>query len=111
MRMVPEDEPGDAWRRLRREHSQRAAETLVPRPGQPIYGLAAPSLTPAVVTEHTSYNGEWVSVTVAYGPWDAPNGPYVAVTTEATDAGSTGLPPGRQPAPPKHRNPTRPRRR
>jgi hypothetical protein len=85
--MVPEGEAGDAWRRLRREQSQREAETLVPRPGHPIYGVTAPSLTPAVVTEHSSYNGEWVSITVAYGPPDAPNGPYVAVTTEATDAG------------------------
>ena len=85
--MVPKDESGDAWRRLRREHSQRAAETLVPRPGHPIYGVAAPSLTPAAVTGHSSSNGEWISITLAYGPWDAPSGPYVEVTTEATDAG------------------------
>ena len=59
----------------------------MPRPGHPIYGVAAPSLTPASVTGHSSYNGDWVSVTLAYGPWDAPSGPYVEVTTEATDAG------------------------
>jgi hypothetical protein len=39
------------------------------------------------VTGHSSYNGEWVSVTLAFGAWDAPRGPYVEVTTEATDAG------------------------
>ena len=89
MRIVSEDESGDAWRRLRREHSQWAAEMLVPRPGHPIYGVAAPSLTPAIVTEHSSFNGEWTSITVAYGPGDAPNGPYVAVTTQATDASMT----------------------
>ena len=59
----------------------------MPRPGHPIYGVAAPSLSPASVTGHSSYNGEWVSVTLAYGPWDAPSGAYVEVTTEATDAG------------------------
>ena len=60
---------------------------MVPRPGHPIYGVAAPSLTPAAVTGHSSYNGEWVSITLAFGAWDAPSGPYVEVTTEATDAG------------------------
>ena len=59
----------------------------MPRPGHPIYGVAAPSLTPAAVTGHSSSNGEWISITLAYGPWDAPGGPYVEVTTEATDAG------------------------
>jgi hypothetical protein len=85
MRMVPEDEPG-AGQRLIREQARRAAETLVPRSGHPIYGLRAPLLTPAAVTETSAVNGEWTSITVAYGPWDAPNGPYVGVTTEATDA-------------------------
>jgi hypothetical protein len=87
MRMVPADESGDALRRLRLEHAQRAAETLVPRPGHPIYGLAAPALTPGAETGHSSWNGEWISVTLAFGRWDAPGGPYVEVTTEATDAG------------------------
>jgi hypothetical protein len=85
MRMVPEHGPGDG-RRLIREQARRDAETLVPRPGHPIYGLLAPALTPAAVTETSAVDGEWTSITVAYGPWDAPTGPYVAVTTEATDA-------------------------
>ena len=59
----------------------------MPRPGHPIYRVAAPSLTPAAVTGHSSYNGEWVSITLAFGAWDARSGPYVEVTTEATDAG------------------------
>jgi hypothetical protein len=84
MRMVPEDEPG-AGQRMIREQARRDAETLVPRPGHPIYGLSTPALTPAAVTENSAINGEWTSITVAYGPWDAPAGPYVAVTTEATD--------------------------
>jgi hypothetical protein len=85
MRMVPEDEPG-AGQRLIREQARRDAETLVPRPGHPVYGLSAPALTPAALTESSAVNGEWTSITLAYGPWDAPAGPYVAVTTEATDA-------------------------
>lgn len=87
MRIVPADESGDAWRRAQRDQARREEEILAPRPGHPIYGLSAPSLTPAAVTGHGSYNDEWISVTLAYGPWDAPNGPYVEVTTEATDAG------------------------
>jgi hypothetical protein len=85
MRMVPEGEPG-AGQRAIREQARRDAEMLVPRSGHPIYGLGAPSLTPAAVTETSAVNGEWTSITLAYGPWDAPNGPYVEVTTEATDA-------------------------
>jgi hypothetical protein len=87
MRIVPEGEAGDALRRLRDEHARRESATLVPRPGHPIYGVAAPALTPGAVTGHSSYNGEWVSVSLAFGPWDAPGGPYVEVTTEATDGG------------------------
>lgn len=84
--MVPEDEPG-AGQRLMSQQARLEAETLVPRAGHPVYGLSAPSLTPAAVTETSAANGEWILITVAYGPWDAPAGPYVAVTTEATDAG------------------------
>lgn len=74
------------WERRRREQDRRDAETLVPRPGCPLYGVAAPSLTPASVVEHQLINGEWTSIMLAYGPPDAQAGPYVAVTTEVTDA-------------------------
>jgi hypothetical protein len=85
MREVPEEDRGEWLRRLR-EQARRDAEELVPRPGFPIYGVAAPTLTPATVTETSRVNGEWASITLAYGPWDEPAGPYVAVTTTAADA-------------------------
>jgi hypothetical protein len=86
MRLIPDDESGEAWRRLRREHAQQEAQLLVPRPGHPIYGLAAPPLPSAGLTGHASSNGKWTSVTLAFGQWDAASGPYIEVTTEATDA-------------------------
>ena len=85
MREIPEEERGE-WVRMLREQARRDAEELVPRPGFPIYGVAAPALTPATVTESSGVNGEWASITLAYGPWDQPAGPYVAVTTTAADA-------------------------
>jgi hypothetical protein len=58
----------------------------VPRPGHPIYGLAAPSLTPAVATHYLLSHGVWTTITLTYGAGDARAGPHVAVTTTATDA-------------------------
>jgi hypothetical protein len=85
MREIPEEERAE-WLRMLREQARRDAEELVPRPGFPIYGVAAPALTPATVTESSRVNGEWASITLAYGPWDQPAGPYVAVTTTAAEA-------------------------
>jgi hypothetical protein len=45
MREIPEDGRAERARMLR-ERGGRDAEALVPRPGHPIYGLSAPSLTP-----------------------------------------------------------------
>ena len=86
MREVPEDERDEHLRMLR-EQAQRDAEVLAPRPGHPVYGLAAPSLTPAAVTQYQLSDGEWSAIMLTYGPWGDPKaGPYVAVTTMATDA-------------------------
>jgi hypothetical protein len=83
MRVVRDDEYPEFIRRLR-EQARRDADELVPRPGFPVYGLAAPSLTPAVVSQTTRTNGEWTLITLTYGrPEDMPNGPYVTVTTLA----------------------------
>jgi hypothetical protein len=56
MRVVHDDEYPEFIRRLR-EQARRDADELVPRPGFPVYGLAAPSLTPAVVSQTTRTNG------------------------------------------------------
>ncbi len=86
MREVPEDERDEHLRMLR-DQAQRDAEVLAPRPGHPVYGLAAPSLTPAAVTQYQLSDGEWSAIMLTYGPWGDPKaGPYVAVTTMATDA-------------------------
>lgn len=86
MREVPEDERAEHLRMVR-EQAERDAAVLAPRPGHPVYGLAAPSLTPAAVTQYQLSDGEWSAIMLTYGPWGDPQtGPYVAVTTMATDA-------------------------
>ena len=101
MRVVHDDEYPEFIRRLR-EQASRDADELVPRPGFPVYGLAAPSLTPAVVAQTERTNGEWTLITLTYGrPEDAPAGPYVTVTTLAASPDAdqpgfeTGTPAGR----------------
>jgi hypothetical protein len=96
MRVVHDDEYPEFIRRLR-EQARRDADELVPRPGCPVYGLAAPSLTPAVVAQTERTNGEWTLITLTYGrPEDVPAGPYVMVSTLAfsPDADTTGIPAG-----------------
>ena len=86
-----DDEYPDFIRRLR-ERARRDADELVPRPGHPIYGLAAPPLTPAAVSETNRSNGRWTSITLTYGrSADAPDGPCVTVTTAAVDPGPGGM--------------------
>src|ERR1700749_4605728 len=101
MRAVPDDEYPEFIRRLR-EQARRDADEIVPRPGFPVYGLAVPSLAPAVVSPATRANREWTPITLAYGrPKDGPAGPYVTVTTLAVspDADKStfeiGMPTGR----------------
>jgi hypothetical protein len=89
MRVLRDDEADERLRMLR-EQARRDAEALTPRPGQPIYGLAAPALTPAYVTQYQLSYEEWTAVTLTYGEADAREGPHVAVTTMATDAAESG---------------------
>jgi hypothetical protein len=79
------DEPDDeyrAWVQRLRDQSRRDAESLVPRPDYPVYGLAAPTLTPAVLL-HQSTNGFPVLVSLRYGSWETATGPHVTVTSAA----------------------------
>jgi hypothetical protein len=54
------------WVRRLRDQSRRDAESLVPRPDYPVFGLAAPTLTPAVLL-HQSSNGFPVLVALRSG--------------------------------------------
>jgi hypothetical protein len=66
-----------------RELARRDVEELVPRPLFGVFGLATPMLRPAALAASGQVNDVWESITVAYGDWSAPTGPYVAVTTAA----------------------------
>jgi hypothetical protein len=60
------------------------AAGLVPRPGYPIYGLAAPTLRPVTVTESQRQYGAWEVIVLSYG--DTKAGPYVQVIMAGPDA-------------------------
>jgi hypothetical protein len=76
------DEEYRAWVRRLRDQSRRDAESLVPRPDYPVFGLAAPALTPAVLL-HQSSQGFPVLVALRYGSWEEATGPHVTVTSAA----------------------------
>jgi hypothetical protein len=73
------------WVRRLRDQSRRDAESLLPRPDYPIFGLAAPTLTPAVLL-HQSTNGFPVVVALRYGFWGTATGPHVTVTSAAPNS-------------------------
>jgi hypothetical protein len=74
-----------AWVQRLRDQSRRDAESLVPRPDYPVYGLAAPALTPAVLL-HQSTHGFPVLVALRYGSWETAAGPHVTVTSAAPNS-------------------------
>lgn len=86
MRQDPDPEH-DEWVRRMRERARLDAEELVPRPRFAVFGLSAPALRPAAIAQAGQTNGEWDSVTIAYGDWAAPAGPHVTVTTALADPG------------------------
>src|SRR3984957_2715466 len=73
------------WVRRLRDQSRRDAESIVPRPDYPGFGLAAPILTPAVLL-HQSSNGFPVLVALRYGSWETATGPHVSVISAAPDS-------------------------
>lgn len=77
----------DEWERALRAGAADQAAILVPRPGYPIYELTAPALGSVKVAEHSSFNGQWTSVTLAYSELGIQAGPRVTVTTLVHDAG------------------------
>lgn len=80
--------PGAAdaeWVQRMRALARQDAEEMVPRPDFPVFGVSAPLLEPAALAAYDQVNGSWAGVTLAYGPWDAAPGPYVAVRSERAD--------------------------
>ena len=90
MRQVPEPDRSEWVRRLR-ERSRLDAEELLPRPPFSVLGVAAPRLRPAVLAEAGRVDGEWETVTLAYGDWANPAGPFVTVTTTAVQPDASVL--------------------
>jgi hypothetical protein len=96
MREVPGAEH-DEWVRRMRALARQDAEEMVPRPGFPVFGLAAPEPRPAALASFGQENGSWTMVELAYGAWDAATGPYVAVRSERPEPAETE-PAGTEPA-------------
>ena len=97
------EEPGAAdaeWVKRMRALARQDAEEMVPRPDFPVFGVSSPRLEPAALAAYEQVNGSWTAVTLAYGPWDATPGPYVAVKSERADpelAAAMAGAPGRGP--------------
>ena len=99
MREVPGADDAE-WVMRMRALARQDAEEMVPRPDFPVFGVSSPRLEPAALAAYEQVNGSWTAVTLAYGPWDATPGPYVAVKTERADpelAAATAGAPGRGP--------------
>ena len=99
MREVPGADDAE-WVMRMRALARQDAEEMVPRPDFPVFGVSSPRLEPAALAAYEQVNGSWTAVTLAYGPWDAAPGPYVAVKTERADpelAAATAGAPGRGP--------------
>ncbi|HEY5986359.1 MAG TPA: hypothetical protein VIV12_08290 [Streptosporangiaceae bacterium] len=81
MRQVPEPDSGE-WVRRMRERARLDAEELLPRRPFGVFGLAAPLLRPAALAEAGQVDGEWETITVAYGNWADPAGPFVTAKAQ-----------------------------
>jgi hypothetical protein len=80
MREIPDPESG-AWIRRARERASADAAELRAHPPFDLLGLAAPQITPLALAETGRVNGSWEQITLAYGDWAAPAGPYVSVAS------------------------------
>ena len=79
-RLALHDQLEQAWR----------ADLLAGRPF-PVFGLLAPQLTPALLTEFGTSDGLWERITLSFGDYLSPSGPYLEVTTVNSAVVSTPL--------------------
>jgi len=89
MRQVPEPDRG-GWVARLRERARLDAEELLPRPPFGVFGLAAPLLRPVALAEAGRVDGVWETITLAYGDWADPAGPFVTVASAAVRPGAPG---------------------
>jgi len=87
MREIPEPER-EEWIARLRERARLDAAELVPRPPFPVYGLLIPELGQRALAEAGQVNDAWTEISLAYGDWAAPAGPWVCVTTAAPEPGA-----------------------
>jgi hypothetical protein len=73
-----------------RERARLDAEELLPRPPFGVFGLAAPQLRPTALAEAGQVDGVWESITLAYGDWAEPAGPFVSVTSAVARPNAPG---------------------
>jgi hypothetical protein len=66
-----------------RERARLDAEELLSGPPFQVFGLAEPRLQPMALAGAGRVNGAWANITLAYGDWAAPAGPFAAVTSAA----------------------------
>lgn len=69
----------------------RLEEELLPRRPYGVFGLAAPLLRPAALAEAGQVDGEWETITVAYGNWADPAGPFVTAKSAVARPDAPGL--------------------
>ncbi len=63
----------------------------MPRPPFRVFGLAAPQLQPIALAEAGRVDGEWETISLAYGDWADPAGPFITVTSEVVRPDAHGL--------------------
>jgi hypothetical protein len=78
---------GGASARARPARCRRTAA----RPPFGVFGLAAPQLRPIALAEAERVDGEWETITLAYGDGADPAGPFVTVTSAVVRPDAPGL--------------------
>jgi len=56
-----------------------------------VFGLAAPLLRPVALAEAGRVDGVWETMTLGYGDWADPAGPFITVTSAAVRPDAPGL--------------------